>query len=245
MTLPAGWNLPIEIKQRLGQKEAGKQRAIASGHHLLLVLHKVPKHGSFKRNGVFFWRTPNGDWKYSGGGDGLGKLRSHIRAYEEAEKALMARYEKAISAGDYFNLLETLSPLRRAASNLLVALEAGREAISDDRHIIDFRDAAIDLNRTFELLYEDTKNALDYALAKQAEKQAKLSQESVRTAQRLNILAALFLPLTAITSIFGMNLHHGLNQESALLFWLVFGLGVSCGIVTKNWVLHGRFNPKS
>lgn len=245
MTIPPGWELPQEIKQRLGQKEAGKQRAMVAENHLLLILHKVPKQGSRKRTGIFFWRPPDGSWKCSGGGEGLGKLRSHVKAYSDAEQALTAHYEQAATAADYFHLLENIGPLSRATANLSSALQAAREAISHDRNIIDLRDAAIDLSRTLELLYDDTKNALDYALAKQAEEQARLSQKSVRTAQRLNILAAIFLPLTALSSVFGMNLHSGLEDQSISLFWLVLIAGIFLGFATRDWVLRGKVKPSS
>jgi Mg2+ and Co2+ transporter CorA len=242
VTLPSSWTLPLEIKQRLGQKEAGKQRTMVAENHLLLILHKVPKQGSRRRTGVFFWRTPNGDWRYSGGGDGLSKLRSHVKAYSDAEQVLTTQYEQAAAAADYFHLLEGLGPLRRSTANLYATLQAAREAIADDRNIIDLRDAAVDLNRTLELLYDDTKNALDYTLAKQAEEQARLSQKSVRTAQRLNILAAIFLPLTALSSVFGMNLHSGLEDQSILLFWVVLLAGIALGFATRGWVLRGKIS---
>jgi hypothetical protein len=43
MKLPQTWNLPVEIKQRFGQKRSGKQRAMLADGHLLLVLHKAPQ----------------------------------------------------------------------------------------------------------------------------------------------------------------------------------------------------------
>jgi hypothetical protein len=239
VTVPSGWTLPLEIKQRLGHRDAGKQRAMVADQHLLLVLHKVPKQGTRKRTGVFYWRSPNGDWHYSGGGHGLEKLRSHVKAYGDAEQHLTEQYGQASTSADYFHLLENIGPLRRATENLYLALQAAREAIVDDRNIIDLRDAAIELTRTLELLYADTKNALDYTLAKQAEEQALLSHKAVQTAQRLNILAAVFLPLTALASLFGMNLRSGLEDQSSALFWGVLIIGMGLGSITKDWILRG------
>ncbi|MGB7416018.1 MAG: CorA family divalent cation transporter [Thermosynechococcaceae cyanobacterium] len=240
MTLPSGWAIPLVIKQRLGQKEAGQQRAMVADNHLLLILHKVPKSGSRKRTGVFFWRNPNGDWQYSGGGNGLEKLRSHVKAYSEAEQKLTDQYGLASTSVDYFHLLENIGPLRRATENLQATLQAAREAIADDLNIIDLRDASIELTRTLDLLYADAKNALDYTLAKQAEEQALLSHKSVQTAQRLNILAAVFLPLTALSSLFGMNLRSGLENQSGTLFWLVLVGGIGLGVITRDWILRGK-----
>jgi hypothetical protein len=91
-------------------------------------------------------------------------------------------------------------------------LQAAREAIREDRDIIDLRDWAYQVERGFALLYTDSKNALDYSIAKRAEEEAKLSRQAVQTGHRLNILAAIFFPLTAIASLFGMNIRSGLED---------------------------------
>ena len=74
-------------------------------------------------------------------------------------------------------------------------------------------------------------------MAREAEEQAKLSKEAVCASHRLNILAALFFPLTAIASLFGMNLAHGLSEHSPAMFWLVFVAGTGLGFAMKAWVL--------
>lgn len=51
----------------------------------------------------------------------------------------------------------------------IATLQAAREAISDDRNVSDLRDPAYDLERTPDLLYMDTKDALDYNIARKAE----------------------------------------------------------------------------
>lgn len=244
MFLPSSWNLPQEIKERFGQREAGKQRAMVAEQHLVLILHKVPKPGSRKRQAVFFWRNPQGEWAFSGGGDGLSRLKSHVKTYSDAEIKLAAACEAAASAADYFHLLQDLGPLQRAAQNLLVTLQAAREAVHEDRQLIDLRDEANEVHRTLELIALEARHALDYELAQQAEEQARLSQKSVRTAQRLNILAAIFLPLTALSSLFGMNLPTGLPTNSPVLFWMVFGAGVVLGMMVRDWVLRGGVDAK-
>lgn len=236
MHLPANWQLPDEIKRRFGQKGAGKQRAMLAEGHLLLVLHKLPQPGSRQRQGIFFWRHPQGTWKCSEGGEGFPRLKKHLKDYSKAEQKLSQEYSQADGANNYFQILETLAPIHRAAKNMMDTLQAAREYVPGDREIIDLRDWAYDLDRTLDLLYTDVKNALEFDLAQRAEEQSRLSLESVRTAQRLNFLAAAFLPLTALCSLFGMNLPNGLEQ-SPLGFWLVLGLGVVLGILTQRWIL--------
>jgi Mg2+ and Co2+ transporter CorA len=77
-----------------------------------------------------------------------------------------------------------------------------------------------------------------FGTAREAEEQARLSKEAVRASHRLNILAALFFPLTAIASIFGMQLWHGLDERSPAMFWIIFAVGAALGFGMKSWVLH-------
>ena len=236
MNLPILWELPEEIKERFGERSAGKQRAMLADGHLLLVLHKAPTRGQQRRHGIFFWRKPSGEWESSGKMDGLRGLRKHIDAYSKAEDRFSEEYEQAKTAEDYFRILEEMAPLHHAARNLHATLQAAREGIPDDRDIIDLRDWAYELERTLDLLYADAKNALDFHIAKKAEDQARLSLRSIQTANRLNILAAIFFPLTAISSVFGMNLRSGLEGPSSAMFWFVFLIGIALGFVTREWV---------
>ena len=237
MKLPFLWELPDEIKERFGERGAGKQRAMVADGHLLLVLHRSPKRDQRRREGVFFWRKPDGEWLCSGKGEGLHGLRRHIEEYSLAEQGFSEEYDRAEAAEDYFQILEEMAPLHHAAKNLHATLQAAREGVPDDRDIIDLRDWAYDLERTLDLLYMDTKNALDFNIAKKAEEEAKLSLRSLQTAHRLNMLAAIFFPLTAISSVFGMNLRSGLEDASILIFWVVSVLGILLGFAIREWVL--------
>jgi len=241
MKLPQSWQLPEEIKNRLGQKSFGKQRAMVAEGHLLLILHKVPQKDRRSRQGVFFWRKPSGEWEFSGRGRGLPALRKHLEEYGLAEEQLNQAYDRAREARDYFEILEAIAPLQRAAGNLHATLQAAREAISSDRDIIDLRDRAAEIDRALELLRGSAKTAIDFKIAKQAEEQATLSLQSVKTAHRLNILAAIFFPLTAISCVFGMNLPSGFESASIGLFWLVFLTGTLLGVLVRRWAIEGRW----
>ncbi|MCL4785784.1 MAG: hypothetical protein KJ070_03170, partial [Verrucomicrobia bacterium] len=74
-------------------------------------------------------------------------------------------------------------------------------------------------------------------MAREAEAQAQSGKEALRASHRLNILAALFFPLTAIASLFGMNLAHGFSEQAPVIFWLVFAVGAGLGFAMKGWVL--------
>ena len=237
MIIPPTWNLPPTIRTRLGQTTYGRQRAITEEGHLLLVLHKPPGPDDIRREGVLFWRDPSGDWQFNRGGSGSGSLKRHVQSYQEIESNLVHDYEKASDTTSLFKLLEAVTPMARAARNMYQTLQAGREAVGDDPFLIEMRDLASEIDRNLELLAEDLQHAIQYRTAREAEEQAKLSRQALQASHRLNILAALFFPLTAIASLFGMNFSHGMSQNSPAIFWLVSLISVSLGLVLKGWVL--------
>lgn len=237
MIVPPTWYLPESIRVRLGQSTFGRQRAIVEDGHLLLILHKPPGPNDRVREGLLFWRSPSGEWQFSRGGPGPGALKRHVQSYAEIETKLTHDYEQAMSTMSLFDIVEALTPLLRASRNMHQALQVARESISDDTFLIEMRDMASDLERNLELLLEDTRNEIQQRTARKAEEQAELSAAALQASHRLNILAALFFPLTAIASIFGMNLAHGLSPSSPIIFWIVLLVGCGLGFGLKTWVL--------
>lgn len=237
MIIPPTWSLPNAIRARLGQSSYGRQRALVEDGHIVLVLHKTPGPDDRQREGILFWRSPAGDWQCNRGGPGPGGLKRHLQSYADLEATLTAGYEKAADLNALFDLLEALTPLVRAARNMHHALQTARESVKGDAFLIEMRDLAYEIERNFELLIEDVRNEIHQRTARKAEEQARLSEQALHASHRLNILAALFFPLTAIASLFGMNLAHGLNQSRPAIFWLVFVLGCALGFAMKGWVL--------
>jgi hypothetical protein len=247
MIIPPTWSMPESIRVRLGQSTFGRQRAILEDGHLLLVLHKPPGPDDRGREGVLFWRNPTGEWQFSRGGPGPGALKRHVQSYAELEARLAQDYDAAEDVHSLFDLLEALTPLVRSARNLHLALQTARDAVKNDTFLIEMRDLAYEVERNLELLLEDARNALQYRTAREAEEQARLSKQALLASHRLNILAALFFPLTAIASVFGMNLNHGLNVTSIVIFWVVAMVSLALGFAMKSWVLgqsNGADAPK-
>ena len=242
MIIPPTWAIPDAIRIRLGQNTYGRQRAILEEGHLLLVLHKPPGPDDRAREGLLFWRSPAGDWQFNRGGPGTGGLKRHVQSYAEIEAKLTAEYEQAADIAPLFDLMETLVPLTRAARNMHLALQAAREAVKGDTFLIEMRDQAYEVERNLDLLYEDVRNAIQHRAARKAEEQARLTEEALHASHRLNILAALFFPLTAIASLFSMNFAHGMDEHKPIIFWLVFVISVALGFGMKNWVL-GKSKP--
>jgi hypothetical protein len=227
--LPANWNVPEEFKSRLGES-AGRQRAMSAEGHLLLVLHGPPGPDDDHRDARFFWRDAAGNWKATGmTSTGILALKNHLAEFATRLDKLEARFHTAQSAAEYFELLQAIAPIHRTTRNLHVALQNARELLPNDREIISIRDRAGELEREAELLHTDTKNGMDYTVARRSEELAGRSYDMTVSAHRLNLLAALFFPIATASSIFGMNLRHGLDPDSSEIFFMVLMISLSIG----------------
>ena len=236
MIIPPGWNLPEPIRARLGQKTFGRQRIVFEDGHLLIILHKPPTAEDTTREGVMFWRTPDGNWKWTRGIGGA-PLMAHVQNYADREATLSSAFDQANTAELLYQLQAEVTPVARSARNMHNALQAARDAVKTEKLLIDARDRAYEIERNLELLLEDVRNMIQYRTIKEAEEQSRLSAEALRASHRLNVLAAIFLPLTAITGVFGMNFATGLNQGSAAFFWVIFFAAMAVGFALKEWVL--------
>ncbi|MCA9183296.1 MAG: hypothetical protein KDA51_17670 [Planctomycetales bacterium] len=236
--IPPLWKVPQVFRDRMGE-QVGRQRAMIADGHLLLVLHAPPKPNENQRHGRFFWRDADGQWTSKDRGTGLNALNKHLEDYEELIAALDRLEEQATTSGQYFAILEQLSPVQRAATNLHHVLQEAREKCPEFRELINLRDRAYGIERTAELLLAEVKNALDVAVAKRAEEQAESSHQMSIASHRLNKLAAFFFPIATLMAIFGANLRHGFEDiwpPIPMLVVLVFGLvlgGILTMFVTK------------
>ena len=226
--LPKTWEIPDSIRVRLG-REAGPQRAIFEEDHLLVILHQAPEPHELARKAAIFWRQPSGEWRSTLGGAGLAEMSKTVKAYEGKLESLEAAEHHAATAQAYYEVLERLAPLVRAGRGLHKALQQAREFVKADREILNFRDAAAAVERTAELLLQDAQFGLNFTVAKQAEAQAATAKSMASTSHRLNLLAALFLPLTALASVFGMEIHPGI-ADTPLAFLVICLTGVIIGV---------------
>jgi Mg2+ and Co2+ transporter CorA len=207
---------------------------MAADGHVVLVLHRVPQKSHSERDGVIFWRDAEGEWSSTDGGPGLVRLTKMLDAYQEVVARLAQAHDEAQGADAWFAVLEEVGPIHRAARNFYEVLQRARKEIPAAEQRVELQaacDLASDLSRESELLQEDSKNALEFLIAKQNEIQSRLERETARAGHRLNILAAVFLPLATVTGIFGMNLHSGLDESSLTSFWVVLCGGVLVGLV--------------
>ena len=56
---PMNWTLPPEIEARLGEGTFGRQRTIAEGKHVLIILNRPPVPDRLEREPALFLRRPN------------------------------------------------------------------------------------------------------------------------------------------------------------------------------------------
>ena len=242
--VPPDWELPEELRLRLGDT-AGRQRAMMSEGHLLLVLHAPPKADDDERQGRLFWRLPDGSWRSSDFGPGVKALGTHLNEFAEVLEGFDRLEETASTADEYFAVARPLAPLQRTTRNMYAALQEARQLCSASRSLINYRDRAYDLDRMAELIYQGAKNGLDFAVAKRSEELAKDSHRMAISAHRLNLLVALFFPVATLSSIFGVNFRHGWEEKSAPLpFLIVMGAGIACGMLLMLMVTLGRGSPK-
>jgi hypothetical protein len=231
--VPMGWNVPTVFRERMGEG-VGRQRMMTADGHLLLILHAPPRPNDPQREGRLFWRSPNGQWESNCLGSGIFALRKHLSEYSEAVQRLDLEEDRAQMADDYFRIMQHITPLHRSARNMHHTLQQARDAAPDDQDLISCRDLAYAVERAADLLHSDIQMGLECAMARRQEEQAQHSYQIALAGHRLNVLAAIFLPVATIASIFGMQLPHGLERlPGPWLFWTITLTGIISGVALK------------
>ena len=124
--LPATWQLPAAIRNRLG-KCVGRQRPMAAEGHLLLVLHAPPKPEEAERTGGSSGATRRASGCPRIWGRASAALAVHIDEYEDAIARLDRKEAKATTVDEYFQVLEQLTPIHRSVRNLYDVLQEARQ----------------------------------------------------------------------------------------------------------------------
>jgi hypothetical protein len=245
--LPADWDIPAKLRDRLGTA-AGRQRLMQEDGHLLLVLHAAPGADEVGRRGRFFWRDSTGKWRATSMTDRVATLEEQTAEYGQVVERLERDEDQAADARDYFELLDGLTPLARATRNMYDVLQHARETVSDDRLLIVVRDQAYDLARRVDLLQEDSRNGLEFAIAWQAEQQAETSHQMSVAAHRLNLLVAFFFPIATLMAIFGTNLKTGMEAwdqaNGPMPLVALIAAGLFCGVILTRFVLRPTRRPQ-
>ena len=239
--LPKIWDVPLELRRRLSM-HSGRQRSIIVDDHLVLLLHKVPTSDSLHRESVYFWSAPKGEWFFSEQGSGWAALLDLVKQYDERVHKLEQDNESGSTTKEWFAILDEIGPIHRAIRNLREAVATGLDNTTkaEQRYQLQqIADLSAEIERNAELLQSDCQRSVQFNMARQAEIQAAFSRSQSSAAHRLNILAAVFLPIATLSSIFGMNLASGL-EEAPMLFWVVMAMGVALGVGIGIFVMNVR-----
>jgi hypothetical protein len=231
--LPSTWEVPEVFRERLGDKP-GRQRAMFHEEHLLLVLHQPPLPNEEERRGRFFWRTPAGQWYSNDLGASITALGKHLGEFDVQLEKLDKAEEKAQTAVEYFQVIDAVTPLVRTARHLHEVLQEARQLVPKDRDLLNLRDRSYDLDRRAELLLSDSRNGLEFAMARKSEQQAEEALRMSTSAHRLNMLASFFFPMVTLAAILGTNLKHGFEDFSTPWpFVIMLGAGLLFGLLLQ------------
>ena len=221
--IPDTWQVPTHLRERVGTR-VGRQRAMVEGKHCLLLLHQLPKHNERERLAIAFWRSDTGAWRCFPGRDNIQTLKDHVEAVANTLDELDDKLDAAEKATDFLALIKLARPLHRFTRNMHLALQHVRDAFPEDLEILALRDRAYELERIGETISDDTENGMQYTIAQHTEEQADMSERIAKESHRLNLLAATALPVTAIGSLFGMNVTNGFESwPSIYTFWPIVG----------------------
>lgn len=232
--LPAGWELPPEILERLG-RSVGRQRAMEELDHLLIILHAPPVPDQDEREARVFWRKPDASWHASTRGKSIKALLEHIAEYQKRIDELEAREDQAKTADEFFAILDEATPLARAARNMHAAVQQARDLVPEDQDLVSCRDEAYNCERAAELLLQDVKNGFDLYLAKNTEEMTRSGHAMAVSGHRLNTLVALFFPTATLAALLGMNVPNGFEStQGAFIGAIVVGIGLGFGL--RSWL---------
>ena len=240
--IPHNWDVPKVFRDRFGAR-AGRQRVMAADGHVLVILHDVPRADDpTETTARLYWRRPDGAWKSSASGaTNINALRAHVDDFAAAIDALEARAAKATRAKDWFQLMHEAAPLLRTVRGQSATLQEARELAKADRELIAVRDTAQDNERAIELITTHARAGLDYTIATSAEANAQATEHVVQSQHRLNLIAATFLPISAIGALFGINLRHGFESWNApYAFWIVAACALLLGVVIRASLPSGK-----
>lgn len=236
------WVLPKSIEDRLGSKTYGHQRNIFEDNHLLIILHEPPKIDQMIRDHIVYYRKPTGHLWCNGQDNGSFKIRQLLEQYQTIFDRLEDNANDARSAKDYFSVLEELIPVSSSIQNLAETLRESRRMVPMDDLLLEIRDWSSDLQRSYEMLLQDCRLALDFQTAQKSEDQANKSNQALVAQNRLNTLAAFTFPIMSIATVFGMNMVSGLEHVTPLLFWGVLLAGIGIGFWIQKWLFKGQGN---
>lgn len=227
--IPKSWTVPAIFRNRLGE-QVGRQRLMCEDGEFLLVLHRVPRaEDRGCREGALFWINAIAEWKSTPQSGGRSSLLEHVDSYQQRLKDLDEELESTATAEEIHAVIDEVTPILRASRNMLAVVQQLRQELKDDQKVLAIRDLAVSVERSADLLVQDSKTSLDFLIAKSATEQAAAASNATEEARKLNQLAAFFFPLVTLTAVFSMNRPSEIMNFGEV--WIVVLAGLGMGAV--------------
>jgi len=175
------------------------------------------------------------------------RLADGIGMFIDSVEERMEKYESAVETGELAELRTAVSKIRREVAAVRRYLAPQRDAL-ESLH----RQAGFLLN-TNELYLvreqsdritryvEDLDLVRERGLVLQEELLNRISQEQNARTYLLSIVAAIFLPITFISGLFGMNVAGLPGLENINSFWILSGVMLVISVATLLWLRHNRW----
>ena len=176
------------------------------------------------------------------------RLAVRIADFVDDIEARVSAFEAEVSSGDSIVLSGRVSEIRRETSavrrylapqrDALEALSRQSKGLLSEEHTYALREQTDRITR----YVEDLDLVRERVQVLKEELMNRVAQEQNARVYVLSIVAAIFLPITFITGIFGMNVAGLPGIENPVAFWLVAGVmtSISVGVVIllrfKSWL---------
>ena len=177
-----------------------------------------------------------------------GCLSGRIGAAIDNIEQLLENVESGVVAGDIGGLRVTLGIVRRQAAAIRRYLAPQRDALDrlvrshagilTDAEVYDIREEGDRLTRQL----EDLDLSRENALVTQEELMNRVAQEQNVRMYLLSVVAAIFLPLTFVTGLLGMNvaglpgLENPYGFITSVVIMAIFGVGLVAYFKWKKWI---------
>ena len=172
----------------------------------------------------------------------MSNLADGIALFVDSIEACMEKLEGSIEDGNASMLRSELSALRRQLAAVRRFLAPQRDALESLYRLANKR---LDVEQLYVIreqsdrmtrYVEDLDLVRERALVAQEELMNLVAQEQNNRTYVLSVVAAVFLPITFITGLFGMNTAGlpGLEDDSS--FWIVMGVMFAISIAIVIWL---------
>ncbi|MEX1048080.1 MAG: hypothetical protein WED15_01030 [Akkermansiaceae bacterium] len=228
LKLPAHFALEPELRAQLSAR-AGKQRCLEGHDELLLIVHDVPEPAAPKIKPLLFWKRHDGRWTQPGG-PGISELGDLLNRYSEIIGSHHEVVTRAENAADILAILRHAGPLSRSSQELAHALDQTLASEPNDREIREIRDRAREIDRAAELLHTDARITLEFIRTEHGQSLARSAELILKTAQRILLVAAVFLPLIALGIFIGLS-----GALPAFMQWVIWSV-IAVSLLATAWL---------